>query len=125
MNFGSHKFFGFKNMKNVKSKFSFNKSTFKLFNCSVNMSNIRFVSLLSNKIHFADRITTLNNISKKGLAICSGNGINLYSNPELSTDLVENSLLSDTLVGSGLVSPNSISKVGILGDLMLICEGKI
>jgi hypothetical protein len=122
MNFGSFKFFGFKNVKNTKSNFNFNKNTFKMFSCSVNMTNKRFVSLLSNKIHYVERIISLNNISKQGFASLSGNGMNLYSNPELSTD-VEDSLTGEAMVGSGVVSPSIFSKITNLNDLMLICEG--
>ena len=87
MNFSSFKYFS--SFGKSSGRFSFNKNIFKMMSSSSNRANVRFVSLFSNKVHLVDRVRTLNNITKRGIACAAGastgNGINLYNNPEISS----------------------------------------
>jgi hypothetical protein len=124
MNFGSYRYFTSKSW----GKFSFNKNTFKMMSSSSNRS-ANFATLFSNKLHLVGRVQTLNNIVKRGIAGTSGsitgNGVNIYNNPDISADLLSsNSLMSESLVGCGFNMTSNIFKMAVISDYLLICDGK-
>ncbi len=126
MNFGSFKFFASKG----RSQFgkSFTKTTFKMMSSSFNISNQRFVSLFSNKVHMVDRIQGLSTTLKSGVSPVAGhgNGGNLYNNPDLSADqLTSNSLVTESLVGCGFNMTSNIFKMSVLSDYLLLCDGNL
>ena len=127
MNFNSFKFFSNKSSRQW-GRFSFNKNNLKMMNSSFNRGNDRFVSLFSNKIHIADRIQALNNITKRGIAgtagSATGNGANLYNNPEISADVLKsNSLMAESLFGCGFNMSSNIFKMTAFSDFLLLCDG--
>jgi hypothetical protein len=122
MNFNSFKYYGY---KSFKSNFNFTKSTLRMMSCSVNMSSKRFISFMSNKIHYVSRIKPLNEIAQKGVICISGNGSNLYSDPELATTSEECSIIGQNLLCSGLLARHTLIKSGIISNLISLCKGKI
>lgn len=128
MNFGSFKYFASQSSRSW-GRFSFNKNSFKMMSSSFNSNNSRFVSLFSNKVHLADRIRSLNNISKRCISgtagVSTGNGMNIYNNPEISADILSSSsLLSESLLGGGFNMTSNILSLAVLNDYLLICDGK-
>jgi hypothetical protein len=125
MNFGSFKYFASQSSK----RFSFNKNSFKMMSSSFNSNNSRFVSLFSNKIHLADRIRSLNNISKRCIGtsgVSTGNGMNIYNNPEISADLLSSgALLSESLLGGRFNMTSNILSMTVLNDYLLVIDGKL
>ena len=128
MNFSSFKYFAF-NTKQTWGRFSFNKNTLKMMSSSTNRANLRFVSLFSNKVHLIDRISTLNNITKRGVAgtagVVTGNGINLYNNPEITSLIsLSNSLAQDSVLGCGFNLTSNVLNMAMFNDYLMISEGK-
>lgn len=123
MNFSSFKYFAFKN-----TKFSFNKTSFKMMSSNVNRANCRFVSLFSNKVHIVDRIRTLNNITKKGISgkVATGNGMNIYNDPEISTSVMKsNSLICESFMGCGFNMTSNYIGMMILNDFLILGDGNL
>jgi hypothetical protein len=128
MNFGSYKYFSSQGSRQW-GRFSFNKNIFKMMSSSSNRS-ANFATLFSNRIHLVDRIRCLNNITKRCISgtagSITGNGVNIYNNPEISADLLRsNSLMSESLVGCGFNMTSNIFKMAVLSDYLLICDGKL
>ena len=128
MNFGSFKYFSSKSSRSW-GRFSFNKNTFKMMSSSFNKGNDRFVSMFSNKVHSVETIRTLNNIVKRCVSGtvggATGNGTNIYNDPEISADLMRsNSLLTESLTGCGFNMTSNVFKMTILSDYLIMCDGK-
>jgi hypothetical protein len=122
MNFSYTSFKYFSNRKFTSGNWG--KNSIKMLNTKSNLLSKYFAANYSNKIHYVNRIQLLNNCLGAD-ALLTGNGFNLYSNPDIASDILSsNSLISDSLLGCGSNIASNFLNLSILNKHYMRTDGK-